>query len=280
MNKKENTEKETWWGKHHVWILGIIFAIAIIATWGASWYYLCEYPKFKNWSDRGTFGDMFGAVNALFSGLAFVGVIIAILLQRQELKYQRDELKLSIKEQRDTRKEFEQQNETMLQQRFENTFFNMLELHKGIIRELKHECDEGQEAMLTLSNILESEKRLLSVESISNSIILSFQKFKERYGHSIDHYFRNLYNIIKFVDRTESLSLKNKKVYTNLLRSQLSDAELILLFYNCLSCDDYAPFKLLLEKYSILKHLKDMPEKEKELYQSRAFDKNGNFEEK
>ncbi len=49
-------------------------------------------------SDRGTFGDMFGAANALFSGLAFTGIIITILLQRKELALQRQEL-------RDTREE-------------------------------------------------------------------------------------------------------------------------------------------------------------------------------
>lgn len=43
---------------------------------------------------RGTFGDQFGAVNALFSGLAFGGVIIALWLQQRELR-------IAIKEQRD-----------------------------------------------------------------------------------------------------------------------------------------------------------------------------------
>src|SRR5688500_3394636 len=37
-------------------------------------------------------GDLFGAVNALFSAWAFVGVIVAILMQRTELQYQREEL--------------------------------------------------------------------------------------------------------------------------------------------------------------------------------------------
>lgn len=40
----------------------------------------------------GVFGDMFGVANALFSGLAFVGLVFAILLQRQELGLQRREL--------------------------------------------------------------------------------------------------------------------------------------------------------------------------------------------
>lgn len=40
----------------------------------------------------GEFGDMFGAVNALFSGLAFAGVVYAIFLQRIDLALQRQEL--------------------------------------------------------------------------------------------------------------------------------------------------------------------------------------------
>lgn len=47
---------------------------------------------------RGQFGDMFGGMNALFSGLAFLGVIYAIILQKEELKLQRNELELTRKE--------------------------------------------------------------------------------------------------------------------------------------------------------------------------------------
>ncbi len=46
----------------------------------------------------GTAGDMFGAVNALFSALAFAFLIYTALMQREELKLQREEL-------RETRKE-------------------------------------------------------------------------------------------------------------------------------------------------------------------------------
>lgn len=41
----------------------------------------------------GQFGDTFGVLNALFSGLAFASLIHAVLLQRTELKLQREELK-------------------------------------------------------------------------------------------------------------------------------------------------------------------------------------------
>ena len=53
------------------------------------------YRGLPTWSERGTFGDMFGAVNSLFSGLALAGVIYAIILQRQELALQRQELELT-----------------------------------------------------------------------------------------------------------------------------------------------------------------------------------------
>ncbi|MGY8873253.1 MAG: hypothetical protein ACKVJE_22740 [Pseudomonadales bacterium] len=69
---------------------GIIFlACVIILMWGGCWFLLAGD------TDRGTFGDMFGSVNSLFSGLAFLGVVYAILLQRQELSLQRKELELT-----------------------------------------------------------------------------------------------------------------------------------------------------------------------------------------
>lgn len=52
----------------------------------------------SNTIDPGQVGDMFGAVNAPFTGLAFAGVIITIILQRDELSLQRDELRLTREE--------------------------------------------------------------------------------------------------------------------------------------------------------------------------------------
>jgi len=41
------------------------------------------------WTERDQFGDMFGALNALFSGLAFGGIIYTIRQQKEELELQR-----------------------------------------------------------------------------------------------------------------------------------------------------------------------------------------------
>lgn len=67
--------------------IAIKAVITIGGLWLATLLLLLTSANF-----RGTFGDMFGAVNSLFSGLALAGIIITILLQRQELALQRKEL--------------------------------------------------------------------------------------------------------------------------------------------------------------------------------------------
>lgn len=84
----------------------------------------------------GLFGDMFGAVNAIFSGLAFAGIIISLYMQRIELKIQRKELKLTRKEVKRTNKEFKLQNQTMEVQKFENQYYKMIDLHKENVNEI------------------------------------------------------------------------------------------------------------------------------------------------
>jgi hypothetical protein len=87
-------------------------AIFVVMVWAGAGAWLYDLPE------RGTFGDMFGAVNALFSGLAFVGVIYAILLQRQELALQRIELELTRKELARSAEAQEQSQQSLMRQAF------------------------------------------------------------------------------------------------------------------------------------------------------------------
>jgi|AntRauTorckE6833_2_1112554.scaffolds.fasta_scaffold02036_1 hypothetical protein len=69
-------------------------------------YPIIIFNSFGDWVKIGTFGDSFGALNALFSGLALTGVIVTILIQKTELKNQRTELELQREEMAETREEF------------------------------------------------------------------------------------------------------------------------------------------------------------------------------
>ena len=75
--------------------LFVLFGVVITTQVLLSVAMLFYIPEPTN---RGTFGDMFGGINTLFSGLAFAGVIYAIILQSKELSLQRRELKLTREE--------------------------------------------------------------------------------------------------------------------------------------------------------------------------------------
>jgi len=86
----ETKEEKASVGHYHT-TLG--FVILCVLT-GALWLF-CTYIVFRlfpDWQIRGQVGDSFGAANALFSGLAFAGVIYSLYLQRSELASQREEL--------------------------------------------------------------------------------------------------------------------------------------------------------------------------------------------
>ncbi len=251
--------------------------LTIIAVWAISGWYLYDLP------DRGTFGDMFGAINALFSGLAFAGVIFAILLQRKELSLQRKELELTRNELAGQKNEMELQNKTLLKQRFENTFFQLLSLQQEIINSIDL-VDTNKQNLVTsgrdcIKIFYEQYRRSWDKrhdqfkddterEKINN-IYLAFYNANQA---EIGHYFRSLYHIIKLIDRSE---IENKRVYTNLVRAQLSSHELTLLFYNCLSDLGVEKFKPLAEKYALFKNIPRSllinPEEHEPLYKASAY---------
>ena len=68
----------------------------------------------------------------------------------------------------------------------------------------------------------------------------------------IDYYFGNLYTIINFVHNE---SIVDKKFYTDIIRSQLSPHELVLLFYHGLNEKSKEGFYPLVNSYSLLKDL-------------------------
>ncbi len=68
--------------------------------------YLFDYYKFiglfyDDIRDSGAFGDSFGALNSLFSGLALLGVLYTVILQKRELSLQREELRKSVDAQKE-----------------------------------------------------------------------------------------------------------------------------------------------------------------------------------
>jgi len=75
----------------------LVFGVpaVVVAIW---WWYGHNPWRTMDANQASQFGDSFGSVNALFAGLAFAGVIIAIFLQSRELQLQREELECNREE--------------------------------------------------------------------------------------------------------------------------------------------------------------------------------------
>ena len=249
------------------------------------------------------FGDSAGATNGLFSALAFAGVIYAIFLQKNELTLQRQELKDTRTEIAGQRKESELQNNTLKHQRFENTFFQMLNLQQEIISGLYFPYEKKVIVTRDTDRGREVEEKMESRQVVGRELFrFSFEdalhlhnnkKYKgmrevleqcdiNAYEYSntptyYDHYFRNLYRIIKFVHESPLIKgFEERYQYTSIVRGQLSRYELIWLYYNALSCYGNEFFKPLIERYALLKNIRDdllVKNTIYEKYEDSAFEK-------
>lgn len=261
----ETAESRRNWTAIMWWVgTGVVLGLILL---GSSAYFL-----FGKWESRGQFGDMFGFANAFFSALAFAGVIIAILLQRDELGLQRKELIQTRVEIRGQKEQLKAQAETLKKQNLENTFFQLLRFHQEILQSIEYN-GKGRAAMRKIIQILRQRLAATKVGSAEARIKATYMDFHQIFQDQTGHYFRNLYHILKFVNESQA-EPEDKKLYSRLVRAQLSSQELVLLFYNCLSELGSEKFKPLVEKYAMLKHVPRHQLADPahvELYDPRAF---------
>ncbi|AYB30974.1 putative phage abortive infection protein [Chryseolinea soli] len=101
-------------------------------------------------------------------------------------------------------------------------------------------------------------------------LLLIYDHFFHLHQSDLSHYFRNLYHIVRFAERS-SLSNSKKLEFIKILRAQLSNYEILLIAYNGLH--DYGQkFFPLIEKYELLKSL-NSEDKVPEGYLKRIVDK-------
>ncbi len=215
----------------------------------------------------GTFGDFFGGVLGSFWALCGVGLfyvalkeqrkdfktneealiaqIEALNLQTKEFEAQRDELQL-------TRNIFIEQARTLGQQRLETTYFSLLNLYNTMIADLNAEsegCGYFKQIKHELFDASFENKKPIENHNQAKEIYLTiFYNHKDE----LAQYFRLVYRIIKFIDDS-TISEKEKFRYIKILRSQLSEYEMVALNYNSLTDYGKKSYQLIL-KYNLLKH--------------------------
>jgi hypothetical protein len=226
----------------------------------------------------GVFGDFLGGVlNPVLTFFTLFGLIVTIVIQRQELRLARNE--------------YEKTADALSTQAIETTFFNIIDLHHKIVDNLKVDFEElsdkteaekvikglsasilkaGLSASIGASiksknlkvegrAVFEEILSFLSVEAKSPEESLARYKYiQDKHNHILGHYFRNLYQALKVINGYEDnkLSSEQKRKYTSILRAQLSTKELALLFINCIEgVSDSGQFKNLVIDFQMLEHL-------------------------
>jgi uncharacterized membrane protein len=197
----------------------------------------------------GQFGDYVGGIlNPIFSAIALIALLATFALQVTALR-------LSIQELKTSADALSKQTASLSKQTFEATFFQLLRLHNEIVNAIDLVASDGRttkgrDCFRVFLARLEKELRINAADQRYDNFVAHYEVFYIEHQHELGHYFRLLYNIVKLVDRTEDI---DRRFYTNLVRAQLSSAELMLLFYNGIStwgCDKFKPF---LERYALLK---------------------------
>lgn len=215
---------------------------------------------------QGAVGSIWSLASFLFIYIAFLGQKQSLLLQNEQLAAQKkqfeaeqttqqEELRRQQQQLDAQEKQAKEQLDSIKRQNFENSFFHLLNLHSQIVFGMKtddvpHKKEvEGRNCFyfwfITLRNKFHEEKQ----EGVTGT--QRYVMFYEKYQEVLGHYFRNLYHLFKFVKGSD---IQDKRRYTSLARAQLSQCELVFLFYNGLS--SYGEkFKPLIEEFGLLENL-------------------------
>jgi hypothetical protein len=177
---------------------------------------------------------MFGAFNALFSGLAFAFVIIALLQQQ---------------------KQFERQA-------FETGFFELLKLFRQNVEAMQipsgNPPKTGKLVLLELAKELRHElytagpnsKQPLSAARIKTI----YDNFYKSHHALLGDYFRLLFHLMQHIKDAKCLDSRGCRRYGNLVRAGLNGNEIFLLFFNGLS-EDGKGSRDYIARFHMFKHL-------------------------
>lgn len=161
-----------------------------------------------NIAEWGQFGDyMGGLLNPLFG-------LISVVLIAATLRSQTRAAKL---------------------QAFEHQFFTLLSLHASVLQSIDRRLKEnrishGRDCFRLFY------KKIVSISQKERvPLSTAYQRFLEKDGWEIEHYFRTVYHLFKHV-KEQSLEIDvndfQRKRYYDLIKSQLSQYEVVLLWLN------------------------------------------------
>lgn len=224
----------------------IIFGlVVVIYSVYASYVLWATWPVNNSTIEKAAaFGDSFGVITSLFSGLAFAGLIVTILLQRQELKESREIFK---------------------KQKFEDAFFRLLDFYQrnlNAITIVDHDSEgavkhEGVGALNFLQKKLVSSMQTYNeyLHEEETKPVYEYYLFVEIQKILIrqSRYLGTLEAILSLVDE-ELESDEERDIYWRILASQLTVFEIKYIFYQCLVAPKGSRLRALIHRSNLMNY--------------------------
>lgn len=196
----------------------ILAGFVVLGFWVLNWWLVGA--NFST-AEGGQFGDRFGATTSLFGGLTILGLIFTIYLQLQQMKESNNAFQ---QEMAQLQKQVNIQNF----QRFTDTFFQMIDLKYKIVANYKNGKDEFTSFNNSItSNIYSTNDKGHLTEHYKNVI-------KKQADQTFGNYVSNFMEILNLISKKKYLSSRLK--YSNILLAQLSNDEVIFLYYHLNIC--------------------------------------------
>lgn len=251
-----------------IWTIVYVVVCAIICILPACFTHGC----ILDFTQTGQIGDTIGGIMGPFVAMiAAYLTFIAFWVQKEANEAQRQDIK---------------------EERFSTNFYNLLNIHEQITSSLEYNTYEilnakteyityrGREVFHQAYCIIPQYDRDKGLKYIGKGIAGRIKEqgmdsyMKSTLPTYFDHYFRNMYRIVKYIDESkvfdclpEDERMTRKYEYVSILRSTLSRYELVWLFYNTLSEYGRAKFKPLVEKYALLNNIRtDLLVKPEDVY--------------
>lgn len=273
---------------------GSVFVVVGCVLFACIMFCLCHFVEDWDMNKNANIGAMFGVMSAVFTGLAFAGVIANFIQQREELAKQAEDFDKRIES-------LNAQNAILQKRDFEDRFFKLLERqiwvrdnyyfrfgHEGFtgLKGMKKAYDlfinyttknsevvgcedaiQGEmyweyiERKIGFSENEEENKKGLALPLVgrnANGIGEYLKSFKIVLIHSnLSHYADGLIQICEYVESVELLDSNKRFFYMRFLCNQITRIESCILFYYGLALSEIDHDDRLLSylmRYSLLKY--------------------------
>ena len=176
-----------------------------------------------------------------------------------------------------------QQRQDIALERFERNLFEMLAAHEqivsGLILERKGKNPQKEVGRDVFQMLYEDSPLQINghlwnslYDALKTDENVKLHMSEETNIWFLDHYFRHLYRIYKYIDEYDNAIVSSlmKQYYGGIVRSHLSPFELVMIFYNGFT---HPKFKDLIERYHVLNSLRIgllASEADRELYRENT----------